>query len=70
MIDCCDIKCKNKNLNRKRQEHRFFDCEQKPLKHGCEDNWTWSKRHRSQEVDLPEPSLRKGESSIKPDGSF
>lgn len=32
----------------------------KPLANGSEDNWTWSKRHRSQEVILPEPSLRKG----------
>lgn len=32
----------------------------KPLINGCKDNWTWNKRHRSHEVDLPEPSLRKG----------
>ncbi|XP_036329305.1 SPRY domain-containing SOCS box protein 3-like [Rhagoletis pomonella] len=23
-----------------------------PLEHGCEDNWTWSKRHRSKEIVL------------------
>lgn len=29
-----------------------------PLKHGCEDNWTWSKRHRSKEVVLSGPNNR------------
>lgn len=38
----------------------WIDKSNKPLSNGCEENWTWSKRHRSQEVILPEPSLRKG----------
>lgn len=38
----------------------WVDESNKPLINGCEDNWTWNKRHRSQEVILPEPSLRKG----------
>lgn len=38
----------------------WIDESNKPLINGIEDNWTWSKRHRSQEVILPEPSLRKG----------
>ncbi|XP_055836473.1 SPRY domain-containing SOCS box protein 3 [Episyrphus balteatus] len=29
-----------------------------PLKHGCDDNWTWSKRHRSKEVVLSGPNNR------------
>ncbi|XP_037927870.1 SPRY domain-containing SOCS box protein 3 [Teleopsis dalmanni] len=29
-----------------------------PLEHGCEDNWTWSKRHRSKEVVLSGPNNR------------
>lgn len=33
----------------------------KPLMDGCNDNWTWSKRHRSQEAILAEPNFRKGE---------
>lgn len=32
----------------------------RPLQHGCYDNWTWSKRHRSQEVVFTDPTLRKG----------
>lgn len=32
----------------------------KPLRHGCYDNWTWSKRHRSQEVVFTDSTLRKG----------
>lgn len=38
----------------------FDDGIHRPLKHGCDDNWTWSKKNRSKEVVLPEPSLRKG----------
>lgn len=34
--------------------------ENKPLRHGCYDNWTWSKRHRSQEVVFTDSTLRKG----------
>uniref|UniRef100_A0A1A9ZFK2 SPRY domain-containing SOCS box protein 3 n=1 Tax=Glossina pallidipes TaxID=7398 RepID=A0A1A9ZFK2_GLOPL len=29
-----------------------------PLEHGCEDNWTWSRRHRSKEVVLSGPNDR------------
>uniref|UniRef100_A0A034VW88 SPRY domain-containing SOCS box protein 3 n=1 Tax=Bactrocera dorsalis TaxID=27457 RepID=A0A034VW88_BACDO len=29
-----------------------------PLEHGCEDNWTWSKRHRSKEIVLSGPNNR------------
>jgi len=29
-----------------------------PLVHGIEDNWTWSKRHRSKEVVLSGPNFR------------
>lgn len=36
----------------------------KPLKYGCEDNWTWSKKYRSQEVVLPEPTMKKGKSLL------
>lgn len=36
------------------------DCE-KPLQDGCLDTWTWSKRYRSEEVVLPEPTFHKGE---------
>lgn len=32
--------------------------ENKPLKHGCVDVWTWSKKYRSQEVVLSGASLR------------
>lgn len=32
----------------------------KPLMDGCNDNWTWSKRHRSQEAILSKPDSRKG----------
>lgn len=42
------------NDNNREDEHIH------PLQHGCEDNWTWSKKHRSQEVILPEPTRRKG----------
>lgn len=28
------------------------NCDTKPMRHGCEDSWTWSKQHRSQEVIL------------------
>lgn len=37
------------------------NCE-KPLANGSPATWTWSKRHRSEEVVLPEPTYRKGES--------
>lgn len=30
------------------------------LEFGCADYWTWSKRHRSKEVMLIEPTSRKG----------
>lgn len=30
------------------------------LEFGCADYWTWSKRHRSKEVILVEPTSRKG----------
>lgn len=36
------------------------NCE-KPLQDGYPESWTWSKRHRSEEVILPDPTLRKGE---------
>lgn len=29
-----------------------------PLKHGCMDTWSWSQRHRSQEVVLSGPTYR------------
>lgn len=32
----------------------------KPLMGGCYDNWTWSKRHRSQEVVFTDTKFRKG----------
>lgn len=32
----------------------------KPLMDGCYDNWTWSKRHRSQEVVFTDSKMRKG----------
>lgn len=32
----------------------------KPLMDGCNDNWNWSKRHRSQEAILAKPDSRKG----------
>lgn len=32
----------------------------RPLQFGCMDHWTWSKKDRSQEVVLSEPSLKKG----------
>lgn len=30
------------------------------IEFGCNDYWTWSKRHRSKEVILVEPTARKG----------
>lgn len=34
------------------------NCIWKPLRHGCDDPWTWSKRDRSQEVKLSGPMNR------------
>lgn len=48
------------NLQIDQDDDVWIDESSKPLINGCEDNWTWSKRHRSQEAILPEPSLRKG----------
>lgn len=52
----------NNNFGEMGDERRVYSKYSKPLKHGCVDNWTWCKKNRSQEVVLPEPTHRKGES--------
>lgn len=36
----------------------------KPLMDGYYDNWTWSKRHRSQEVVFTDTKMRKGKTLL------
>lgn len=47
-------------INDNNRNYEYFH----PLQHGCEDNWTWSRKHRSQEAVLPEPTRRKGKTKF------
>lgn len=42
----------SQNSNNNTSASSSEDEDDKPLKHGCEDTWTWSKRYRSKEVVL------------------
>lgn len=57
-ITTTTMECNSKDRETNNNVTIADDCEQPLARFGCEDTWTWSQRHRSQEVVLSGPNYR------------